>query len=926
MGDFFAPPPGYPDVPPAPSTPPPSFETIGKTFGIGLSESNVGTGILGSLFDILVRWFTYVLGLVLQLALKVFAFIIRTIVGIEDEASLGYGQVVSATLLDLFGVNVDPSAVSTRGANANKQAAANAMAQAILGTLFNKPVAQAGGGITPSDQNPNRYLQTVMNMELNGWLESWFTDAVSYHLLEKYGDLKDGIARVLGLGRMSRQVLAPPLKVFVHDPYLALLENTYRTKPVDAGTAVQAFLRAEYDRDMLSTLLGPQGYQEREIDWLIRERSKYLSPADLNYLIQRQQWTTQQAVTNLGYQGYDPSTAQTLLAIEADKELQAYRKQAIGVAESSYVDGNMDQASFQNLVSGSGLTDVEQSWIQAIANLKRQAHVTHLSRGDIEQGILDGVLSFNDLKTWATRVNMPLDEEAYLELMILFKQNKETATAVAKANAAKAKAQAAADKTAAAAAKAAAAKAQAADKGVTVQQAELLVKDGLWTFDQLTAFLTTRGYGPDAIASIVHLLQTEITDAQAKAAAAAHTRAAAAAKGLSLADEEKAVIAGVLTVQDLGNYLTAHGFDAADSQTILDLVQQQIAAAQTKAAAKATATQKAAAKSISLPELEHAVRLGLAPQSQYDAALKAAGFDAMSITLLNGILSDQIAADKATAAKRDALIPAGATAGVSIPQLEQEVIEGVRPIADYTADLAKLGYNAADQQDLTQLLETRVKMAAAVANYKTQAGLNLESHQLTFTQYAYAVKLGILPLSGYVGKLTAAGYNPGRAQILGQILQAEMAKTKQAQTKATAAAAAAAKKKISLPEIERAVIAGIQPITDYTATLAQLGYSAADMHTLTQLLQLKVDAAAAAAQRHVDAEGLATQRGISLGALESSIIDGAADMGQYDAVLTDLGYDLTDRTLLEQLLQKRVDAAAAKAAKAAPPSSPPPAA
>src|SRR5579862_807331 len=176
MGDFFSPPPGYPDVPPSPQTPPPNFTQIGADFGIGLAGSGVGSGLLGSLFDILVRWFTYCIGLLLQLVLKVVAFLINLLTSVESDASAGYGQVVSATLLNLLGVKVDPSVVSTRTGGPQRQAAANAMGKAILGTLFQTPAAQAGGGIPASDSAPNNFLAVCMNMELNGWLESWFSD------------------------------------------------------------------------------------------------------------------------------------------------------------------------------------------------------------------------------------------------------------------------------------------------------------------------------------------------------------------------------------------------------------------------------------------------------------------------------------------------------------------------------------------------------------------------------------------------------------------------------------------------------------------------------------------------------------------------------------------------------------------------------
>ena len=62
MGDFFAPPPGYPDVPPEPATPPPNFEQMGESLWAGVAKSAGTGGILGNLFDALVRAATFLLG------------------------------------------------------------------------------------------------------------------------------------------------------------------------------------------------------------------------------------------------------------------------------------------------------------------------------------------------------------------------------------------------------------------------------------------------------------------------------------------------------------------------------------------------------------------------------------------------------------------------------------------------------------------------------------------------------------------------------------------------------------------------------------------------------------------------------------------------------------------------------------------------
>jgi hypothetical protein len=918
MGDFFAPPPGFPEVPIEPATPPPSFESIGEGLWAGATKAAGTGGLLGGLFDTLVRWFTAIIGFLLQYSIKLVAWLINLLTNVENDAAASYGVLVAATLRNLLNVNVDPSQVSTRTGGPGRQAAATALGQAVLSPIYSNVPAATGNGVPPGHTAADQYLANVMNMELNGWIESWFTDAGSYHLLEKFGDLKDGISRVLGLGRMSRQVFAPPLKVLVHDPYLAELNAKFRPKLVDAGTAIQAFLRAEFDRDQLSALLAPAGYTEAEIDWLVRQHTKYLSVDDVNYLLARGIWQTSDAITYLGFQGWSPADAQHLLDIAADKELQAYRKQAIAAAEASFVAGDLDAGTWQSLVSGSGLTQVEQSWTLSVANVKRQSKITHLSLGQIETGIKDGVMSFADLQTWATRVNMPADELALLELTIQVQMNKQSASAAAKAAAAKAKADAAAAKTAATAAKAAQAKAAAPDKGVTVAQAESLVKDGLWTFDQLTAFLTNKGYGSDAIASIVELLHASIDKTTTSTAAASTTKATAAAKGLNLATVEKAVVAGVLTIDDLTNWLSGHGFDSTDSQVIVELTQEAVAAAKVKADAKAAATAKASAKQISLPELEHAVRLGLTPLSTYTAALQAAGFDQLDITLLTGILNAQIASDQAAAAKRSGVSAAGAAAHISISQLEQEVINGIRPIGDYTSTLAQLGYSPADQSELTQLLQLKVDGAKLTAAKKAAAGAALDARGISLTQAEQAVKLGVIPITTYQAQLQTAGFTPDAVNVLSNTLLAEVAKTSKAQTAANGAATTLATKGISLPDLEKAVVAGVRPIADYTAALTNAGYSAGDVDTLQQLLQLKVDHAAAAAATHADAEGQATAKGISLGKEEAAVVAGDLTMDDYDALLTQLGYDDVDRAVLEQLLQTKVDAAAAKAGGSAP--------
>lgn len=914
MGDSFFSPEGTPLPPPEPDVTPPDFETIAAAIGIGLKNSGAVGGWLVSLYDMLVRFLTYVVGFAAWVLIKLFTYFITTLDGVIADAQSAYGGLVAATFKGLFGIDVNPADVSTRQGGANRQAVANQVGQTLIGAMFRGAQAVAGGGVVPSSAAADNFLSVAINMEVNGWLESWVTDGLSAHLLEKYGDLKDGISRVLGIGRLMRQVFRAPIKILVSDPYTALLNQKYRPRAWDVDALMAQLNRGQITRAQLSDPLGNQGYTEAQIDELVRKNQKNFTLQEIDYLDQRGMALDDSINGLVEALGYNEGTAVTIVSILRDKRVQKYRMEMVTVGETAYVDGKLDLGPFQAIVQQCGLSADEQNWILQVAQLKRTVNVRHLTEGEIIKGIEEGILSFNDLKAWAVRENMPIEEEAYLELETQFAANKASALAKAKQATAAAKVQAANAKLATAQQKAAAASTTAATSGLTPAQAATLVKDHIWTMAQYTAFLTSRGFGPDAVQANVALIQAEVNATAAKTAAAGTVRASAAAKGLNLAQMEKAVIEGITTEDKLQSFLSSNGYSADDAQIIVDLTHNALTAAQAKADAKKAATAHATTKSISLPDLERAVRLGLTSIDSYTAALRKAEFDEGSIALLSGILQAQLVKDKATAVKSAAAASTAVSKGITIGQLQAEVLAGVRPIGDYTLALSAAGYSADDQIDLTQLLQLKLDQATSAAEKRDAAAAALEKRGISLSAAERAVKLGIVPISVYQSMLQSLHYTQDAIDVLSNTLLAEMAGAKKAQNTANAASTALAAKSISLPDLERAVIAGVRPIEDYSATLTGAGYAAADVDTLTQLVQLKVDQAAAAAAKHADAEGVATQQGISLGSEEKAVVAGIKGMGDYDALLIALGYDDVDRATLEALLQAKVDAAAAKAA------------
>ena len=774
MADFFTPPEGFPEVPPEPATPAPDFPGIGTSWTLGAAAAAKDIGWAAQWADWLLTWVARLIGFLLSIALKIFAYLMKIMGNVTDEAGAGYGAIVAATLHELFGVTVNPATVNTRASGPERAAVAASLGQAIIGTMFSAAPVNPAGGIPPSDAAANNFLRVMMNMELNGWLESWFADAATYHLLEKYGDLKDGVTRILGLGRMSRQVFAPPLKVLVHDPYLALLEQKYRPKGVDVGTAMRAFHRGDVDRAGLSTRLGNQGYTEQEIDWLVIDHAKYLGNADVGYLVDRGIWTRDQAAQYLRNQGWAADGANYVLEIEADKRVQKYRDEMVAIATDAFVKGEINDAQLATAINNAGTQSAEGLWAADTANLKRSVHVTHLSRGDIEKGIKDGVMNFNDLKAWALRENMPLDEETFLELTILVEESKASAAAANRAAAAKAKADAAAAKTKAAQDKAAAAALQAADKGITLAEAEALVKAGNWTFAQLEGFLTSKGYGPDAIAGIEALLHEKMAKAAATAAKTSGVRTAAKAKGINLAQMEKAVVDGILTPEALASWLTAQGFDAADTAVIVEETQQALDAAKLRQATRAAKSAEAGKRGISLPALERAVRLHITPIQTYTAALQNAGFDSSSVDLLTATLAAQMTQDALAKAGKGSSTGQPAAKVPTLSQMESEVSAGIRPISDYSAALSKAGYAADDVTQLTELLQHKIDHSAAAAALHSDAVGNAVKRGIDLAQAEAAVLGGINTMDDYDAMLQTLGYDDVDIATLHALLLAKV--------------------------------------------------------------------------------------------------------------------------------------------------------
>lgn len=922
MGGFFSPPqnpePFVPSGQDAFDVPPPSFRLIGQALGTGLKDVGAIGTLATNLIDTVAKVLAYVLGWILSKLLCIVAFLIDFVNRVDDAAAPGLDAVARNSLAHVFQIPIAGAGKQRLTRSSDFQGAADNIGKDVMAALIAGVGQTPGSPIKPTSAPSEQFLAKITRIGIEGWVEGALTEAISLGQFEGVMQLVPLMSDVLGLGRLSRRVLAPPLKVLVEDPYTWKLNLDYRPTLLSASEAVRQLLRGRKDRAWLDDHLGKQGYSPDFIEALINQNTLQLSISDVDYLRSHGYYSDDTALQTLKNQGWDEISAKNLLYIAEQKRLDVYNKQLLDDSITAFQNGEIDQGQLHNIVLNSNLPTEEQNFLENIAVTKRLLNPKHLTLSEVQTLIKAHIMNLDDLRQWMTRENYPLDEQTLLELWLFGQiQNADQAAAAKKqkqidaAAAAIAKQQAAELKAAQAAAKAQVA-------GVSLADYQQLVKLGQRTFADYKAFLTKLQLPAQSVTDLVDLLHAQITAQQTAQQQHDALVAESDQKHVPLSTIESNVINGTLSIAEFQTWLQQQEYTAQDVQLATDYVQQKIDAKAAAAKSKQDAAGAAAAKGISLPQLERAARLGLTTVDAYAAALDSAGFDATSRDLMVGILQAQLAADQAAAELRKSAASKATAAKVSLAQFETAVISGIKTMDDYRAQLNLLGFSPDDIDTLSSLLQLRVDHAADVAAAHAAAALALQNRGLSLAQIETAVKLGVMTIDQYSSALAGAGFAQDSTTILSTSLLAEVAKIKAAERKQAAAAAKLATKGLSLAQQEQLVLAGLATLDSYQAYLSAQGFTPADSAALVSLLALKVAQSNTAAATHQAADQAASARHISLASEEKAVVQGIRTMDDYRALLAQLGFNDIDTSTLVALLQAKIDAAAGSANPAAP--------
>jgi hypothetical protein len=389
--------------------------------------------------------------------------------------------------------------------------------------------------------------------------------------------------------------------------------------------------------------------------------------------------------------------------------------------------------------------------------------------------------------------------------------------------------------------------AKAKIKHVDLATIELLVRRGHSTMADFNATLTTLGYDVPSIAALDEKLQLEIDADAAAAKVKADAAAKAAAKGLNLAQAERAVLLGVQTIDWFTTWLIHAGTDPTAMQTIVATVKAEADQAEAARQRRAAAQAKSDASQVPVATLARAARLGVIPVAAYTAALTARGYNAGDIALETDLLTTELANTAAALAKHGAATGTAKQKGLNLGQLDAAVKDGKLTIDAYTQRVVALGYSTDDAILIASVVDDQAQLAATLRAKRAAITADAATKHVNLGQLDVGVLDGLVTPDAYTAQLTGMGYAPEDVALLLGELEQRQAKLSTATARAAQLATQDPGKEATRADFAKSVTDGLKTIDDYTAFLTEQGYGSDDVDLYVALEQFTLDKAAAKA-------------------------------------------------------------------------------
>jgi hypothetical protein len=320
----------------------------------------------------------------------------------------------------------------------------------------------------------------------------------------------------------------------------------------------------------------------------------------------------------------------------------------------------------------------------------------------------------------------------------------------------------------------------------------------------------------------------------------------------------------------------------------------------------------------SLAQFERAVVRGLVSVAAYGEFLAAEKYAPDVIAFLVGLVEQARAAYVADLERRAAAEARAARSQLAIGQLERAVERGILSPGEYRAQLVDRALPAGDVELLVRLAEDLRAARVDADARRAAAEARAQQRGISLAQLERAVLRGVRSLADYQAELAALGFDGADQATLVELLRVELGDRAAADARRQEAATRAAQRGISLAQLERAVLRGVRSLADYQQQLVALGFPAADVSTLVDLLRVELEEAQRARERRAQLDRDQPAVALSLATIQRAVAAGVLTIADYRAVLARRGFADADQDVLVSLaILDLQEAAAARERRAA---------
>jgi len=449
-----------------------------------------------------------------------------------------------------------------------------------------------------------------------------------------------------------------------------------------------------------------------------------------------------------------------------DEELAAKRArayQSLSDARRLYVRGIIARDRYEaalvaeklpNLDVAAYLADADDDRAEYLEALERKRQAEARDTGAvvpltaIEQAVMRGILTIHDYEAQVRDRGFDANETRILVQLLADRLEEQQHAADARA---------AADR-----------RAQLA--GVSLGTWERAVRLGVRTRAEYSAFLVSIETPDTARALILDLLDRQLeldAEAQAKRDAAEE---AAAQKGISLEQRYRAVVRGVLSIEEYARALAETAIPVEDQQILIDML-----AAEADAAAEARARRDALASRVddaelTLAQVERAVKLNLLSPDDLRERARRKGLSADDVELLVALVVADIPDVRQGQRLERAVAEELRTRNLSLAEQKQLVARGLRTLDDYAAWLRAQGYGDDNVALLRQLLEEETAADLEGLRKRIAATLAKAEDAPTIDAFTDALRAGELTVDQFRDALASWGVGRDEALIFGRLL------------------------------------------------------------------------------------------------------------------------------------------------------------